>query len=381
MKHLPIGGSTIARTINCPAWISRNKKAAIPPRKAGSAANLGNLLHDAMENYYKDYAEFENQIGKTSFADLVLSEEHLPLLRLMREHTETVLDEYGITQILCEPFVQIIPDLAGGSIDMLGISEDGKTIIILDYKTGVGVVRAKENKQILFYALCASVDIKTKALFKNVENFVGVIIQPRVFKAADIWEFYPAELTRFNTEVGKTIEATQDKNPKAKAGAHCKFCPMESFCDDKRARVEAALILDTKQQKQLNRALPLALELKTWCEQVINDATSYAEKGVDITGHKLVHGRSLRRWKDESAAEGILFDQLGKLAFNKTLISPAQAAKIIKKEKIDFDIDHIITKPLGKLALAPLDDPREKVIPDNGTEKLKKALDKKPTKN
>lgn len=156
---------------------------------------------------------------------------------------------------------------------------------------------------------------------------------------------------------------------------------MESFCDDKRARVEAALILDTKQQKQLNRALPLALELKTWCEQVINDATSYAEKGVDITGHKLVHGRSLRRWKDESAAEGILFDQLGKLAFNKTLISPAQAAKIIKKEKIDFDIDHIITKPLGKLALAPLDDPREKVIPDNGTEKLKKALDKKPTKN
>jgi hypothetical protein len=376
-KHLPIGGSTINRTINCPGWVQRCK--AVPKRKAGDAANLGTLMHNCMEDYYQRGISFEKQLeeGRT-FADQTLEEDHLPLLYKMLAHTEQVLDACDIVELVCEPFVQLIPELAGGSIDMLAVSGDGETVLILDYKTGVGVVRAEQNKQLQFYLLAAMKDGKTKHLFKKVKRFVGAIVQPKVFPdGADIWELYPEDLNRFSEEVFISIDKAQKEKAKLSAGSHCSFCPCAAFCKEKRRQADAALALSTTNQKELNKALPLALELKKWCEDVITQATDYAKDGVKITNHKIVHGRTIRKWANEEDASGLLLEAVGKAAFNKKLISPTQAVKLLKKEKIDLPaLDELIVKPEGKPTLVNMDDPREEIILPSGAEKLKKALDK-----
>jgi hypothetical protein len=105
MKHLPIGGSTAARTLACPAWLARAKK--VPKPKSSTYADEGNLLHDAMEEYYKNGREFSEMLGTLTYADHTLNEDHMErLLTPARDAVEGALDRFDIDQFVCEPFVQ-----------------------------------------------------------------------------------------------------------------------------------------------------------------------------------------------------------------------------------------------------------------------------------
>ena len=376
--HLPLGGSTAARSLVCPAWISRSKK--VKPRKAGSAADLGSLLHQAMENYYLHNQEFTTQIeNKLSFLDIQLTEDHLPMLWEMVRAVEYTLDLYNIDEYMCEPFVTLVPGFAGGSVDMLGVSADGKTAIILDYKTGTGVVRAEDNKQLLFYTLCAAKDTKTAALLANVDKFVGVIVQPRVHgDLADIWEFDRATLDSFEVKVREAIAEAQSPQPKSKASTECKFCPYSPFCKDRLDYAAKAALLPPTERNTLAKSLPLALDLKQWCDEVIAAATDYAELGLPLRGHKLVRGRANRKWSDNSQAEAQLVQALGEEAYTKKILSPAQAIKLLRKAKQPTDsLDPLITVPLGKLTVVAESDPREVVEVENNIKKVDKLFDSK----
>lgn len=362
MKHLEIGGSTIARTINCPAWVNRSKTTIRKP--AGEAANLGNLLHDAMENYYSNGETFEAQIARClKYADIILTDEHLPILNKMVSATEEVLDKYNITIILCEPFVELIKDFAGGSIDMLGVSEDGKTAITLDYKTGRAPVKAKDNDQLRFYTLCATRDSKTSDMLKDVDTYVGAIVQPHVHGyTADIFEFDKEQLKSFSEVVNKAIVDTKAKKPKALAGTHCMYCPRASFCPEKRTQAKTAYLFNNKDKAALSQAVTLAKDLKGWCNQVIEDAEFFLGEGAKIAGFKLVHGRSVRKWANSDTAEKELIDVLGESAYIKKMCSPTQAIAALKKLGIELDYyDEIIDKPLGKITIVEEDDPREEI--------------------
>ena len=69
-KHLPVGGSTAERTINCPAWLKRFKELN-PTNKSNDYADEGTLLHDVMEKLYADGEKFEEQLGKTTYKNFV----------------------------------------------------------------------------------------------------------------------------------------------------------------------------------------------------------------------------------------------------------------------------------------------------------------------
>jgi len=159
--HLPIGGSTAERTLHCPVWLERAKKA--PKRPSSAFADEGNLLHDAMEAWQGDSIPFKEMIGKLKYNDQVLTEElYKTLLAPAATALNNLLDDYSVyDEVLCEPFVQYIPDEADGSIDVLARSQDGKTVIIADYKFGQAPVKVENNSQLQFYALCARTDPQT----------------------------------------------------------------------------------------------------------------------------------------------------------------------------------------------------------------------------
>jgi hypothetical protein len=359
MKHLKIGGSTAARTVACPAWLGRADKL---PKFNGSnnAADEGNLLHDVMEDYYSHDIKFETQLREgRKYNDQVLTEDLIDNLAVPALiMVETVLDQYEVVDFICEPFVEIISGEMGGSIDMLAISEDRKTIIVLDYKFGMKKVKAEENKQMLFYALASREDPKTKSWFDKVENLVCVIVQPKCSHKADIWETDVGHIQRFSDTLFKALE-TPDL---ASSGGHCNYCPVAATCQTRKTEADSALVMDKKTAKEVAACLAKADELEAWIKDVRTMAQTYMDSGVIVPHYKLVDKRPTKKWTKD-ASELTLIIPKEKL-YKETMITPAQALTLIKKEKLDLgriDIANYIVSVSSGLTLVHESDKREAV--------------------
>lgn len=234
-KHLKVGGSTAARTLACPAWIERSEN--LPKQPSNIYADEGNLLHDAMEEYYQHGKSFESLVGKLTFKEQMLDNAHIKnLLEPARDCVEQVFNDYAIEEYECEPFVEIIPNLAGGSIDVIGASFDRKTVLVLDYKFGAERVAVEDNKQLQFYALAAKTDPKTKDFFTEAEKVVYCIVQPKVAYIPALWENTVRDLDAFKDKLMDAIN-----NPdRAEEGPHCKYCPVSRICPDRNAKKVAS---------------------------------------------------------------------------------------------------------------------------------------------
>lgn len=341
--HRIVGGSTIYRTKNCSGWIGLKKKFN-PTNRSGKAADVGNLLHDAMEEYYQDEVEFEDQIGSTAFNGIILEKEHLPLLESARNMVEHCLDKYDIEQFLCEPFVEykcgdpeterlksassVEEKDIGGSVDMLGISADGKTALVLDYKFGKHRVRAEKLPQLLFYCLCSWTDPKTSHLFAEVEKVVLVVVQPQCSDEADIYETNPGEVRELEEQMLHAL--TQDT---LKLGSWCQYCPCAPYCPEKKSQAVKAQILSKKGSKDLGEAWMLAKEMEVWAKDVKEEAFNKLSEGADVIDLKLVAGSNAKSWSAEQKTLKKLFGK--RVMKDPELISPAQAIKLFGKDEVE----------------------------------------------
>lgn len=362
-KHLPIGGSTAERTIKCPAWLER-KKRFNPSNKSNFYADEGNLLHDAMENFYQHDMSFEAQIGKTTFKDLVLRNDHLPLLESAQAATDIVLNGWDIVEYVCEPFVQYRKDEIGGSIDMLGVSADGNTALILDYKFGSNKVSAEENSQLMFYAMCAKYDEHIKHMVMDVTEWVLVIVQPKVSRDPSIYPFPWYGVDVFES---RFLGALAEPN-RSQTGPHCKYCPVSPYCPDKKKQALAALTLSKVSATELGQSWLLAKELKSWIADVEEETKTKLLQGGQIDDLKLVAGRKSQKY---NVSDEELIASFGDEIQKIDLLTPAQA-----KKKLGKDIEPFITKEDGPPTVAHVTDKRDAIVID-----VEKSLEKFVVKN
>lgn len=338
-KHLPIGTSKVSRIIKCPASLSRSDKA--PEQVAGSAATEGSLLHLVMENLYDSDTSAADQIGKTKYKDLVLTAEMVaeqidPAIAAM----EKALDLVDADELVIEQFVEYIPDLCGGTLDLMALSEDKKTLLLADYKFGFNGVKAEGNNQILLAALAASVDPATSALFLKAEKFVGAIIQPKVYgDEPSVWEFTKAEVDAFEDELIEAIDSSEDETPRASSGSHCTWCPAAPYCPEKKVLARSALVLSKDNSEQLAEAMAMVDEVEAWAKAVRKAAHSALDRGGKVEGWKLVAKRASRVWADAGAVETRIRNAKKlKLTegFEMKLKSPAKIEKLCKEKGIPF---------------------------------------------
>ena len=369
MKHLRIGGSTISRTLACPGWLKLSEN--IPTPKSGFSADLGNLLHDAMEEHLKRDTPFKDMVGKLTFADQVLEEEHIEEhLNPMTVAVNELLDEHDIDRLLLEPFVQLVKDEQGGSIDVLGISYDCKTLLIADYKTGTRWV-SPSSKQLRFYALCALKDPSTKHMLTSVEKVVCAIIQPAQSDKAIQATYTVSEVLALEGEI-KDALSTPDK---VEPGWYCLYCPAAPVCPKRLAQARSALMLSPETAAEIAEALTLANDLENWIKQVKEQAYNIANDGGVLPGYKLVEGRSVRRWK--KGAEDVLTAKLGDKAYEHKLIGITKAEKLLGRGSLE-ELD-LTEKPEGKPALVPEERAGAEVyktVPDSLKNLVDKSLNK-----
>lgn len=147
-----------------------------------------------------------------------------------------------------------------------------------------------------------------------------------------------------------------------KAGDHCQFCKVKATC---RKRAEYNLELarydfempDTLDTDEIAAILPRIDSLVAWAGDVKEYALQQALSGTEYPGFKIVEGRSVRKFTDETAmAEDV--EAAGLDPYEKKLLGITTMTSLLGKKRFEELLDGMTYKPPGKPALVPDSDKR-----------------------
>lgn len=240
--------------------------------------------------------------------------------------------------------------------------------VIVDYKDGFNVVDAADNYQLILYLICLE-----EKLLVRFEKAWCYIYQPRVprdkpYDKCVITREEIDEYRKYILEVEKQCIAMKRKEIPLEfhAGDHCKFCAFQVRCPTfkKSLSEESLMLLDgtnpttgfedqdidiliniKKQKKQIEHYL----------ENVDHYLYTRALRKQYVGDLKLVESQTKRRWIEDTEKVVIGLKKLGCNPYAKKVINIGEAERIVGKNKID----HLTTKPQGKLQLVDADDERE----------------------
>ena len=263
-----------------------------------------------------------------------------------------------------------------GTADLVAVMPDGM-LIVGDLKTGRHKVLAKENKQMMLYAL--GLLRKLKRLY-DITAVRLVIFQPYA-GGADEWDTTTEALELFGKFASKAALKAIDAFERGKKGLKpadfrpgndaCQWCRFSEKCNAKAnatrlvttdaagdvpvANAQAEMTLD--QLKAEWDKLPLMRQHIADIEKAMYAALM---RGEQVEGLKLVEGRPGNRSWDAPDDIGDLVAQWGieDLMTKQTLLSPTEAEKVMKgHDKWDLLQVRITRKP-RQPSIATADDKR-----------------------
>lgn len=378
--------------MTCPGSIALTRDSA---RTSNFYADEGTAAHEIAQRgltYNKPAAFFigeQIQVGNNAFT---VDED-------MADHVQVYLDEVnnrvGDGTLMIEQRVEFSQSIGVpgqfGTADAIILSSDGKHVTVIDLKYGMGVqVQSQDNPQLKMYA--AGVLENFGDVYYELETVESVVVQPRL-QHIDSATYTIAEIAEFARQAAIAAQAalegcavydTVGEVPDVllvPSDEGCMFCPAKGTCPKLRAHVsalvyddfkaldapEALLVMgDPAPPKQMNLG-PLygVLDLiEGWCRGVRAEVERQVMAGITIVGPddkpmKVVEGKKGNRtWIDEKQAEGLLagFVSADKLYKPRKLISPADADKLLKKQK-DVIVPLVKQAP-GKPHVALGSDPR-----------------------
>lgn len=293
---------------------------------------------------------------------------------------EVVEIEYrvNLTRVL-HPGVEVkgTPLATFGTADLVALmpTTDGSYMLIVgDLKTGRHKVLAKENKQMMLYALGL---LKVYSRIYEISAVRLVIFQPYA-GGADEWDTTPEALEQFGkyaqASALKAIDAFNRGKKGLKPGDfrpgpdQCQWCRFSEQCNAKRKAassvVEDDLPDDAPNEMSLDQ-LKVEWDKLPLLRQHIADIEKAMYKvlmaGKKVDGLKLVEGRpGSRSWRDEQfvigLAESIGVDR-NKL-MKESLMSPTEAEKVFKGTEEWEVLSKQVTRKPGAPSITTADDKR-----------------------
>lgn len=358
IAHAKLGASNSHRWLNCPGSVAAEANAA--GRKGGRFADEGSVAHELADLCLSGGLNPFDFEGRTLIENNAVSVD-----RDMCGHVQTYIDYVQAIPGVHEyerrvDYSDWVPDGFGTS-DVIAVH--GDTIHIVDLKYGKGVeVYAKDNSQMMLYALGAYSEY---ACIQEINTVRMSIVQPRR-DHIDEWQITVPELLKWAAWVSEQAElALSDDAPRSPGEKQCQFCAVKATCPALEAFTRKIVggdfdnldDPDALPDERVSSALAAKKLILGWLDAVEQHVTERLESGKGFPGFKLVAGRSLRQWSDESKAEEVLSSLVGDDAFTRKLVSPAQAEKLLGKAKA-ADIADLIVKPEGRPTIAPESDKR-----------------------
>jgi len=355
-----VGGSTAKRVMACPGSVKLVQQ--MPPKPSSKYADEGTLLHNVIAEILTTDRTPESYLG-TVYEGITLDQDLIdaklrPALDALNEIDPNKEMEYAVEQVV--GFDTALPGVFG-SADLIG--RLGNRAIVLDWKFGSGVaVDVEENAQAMFYAAAAMRTPATMWAFQGVTEIECIIVQPPSVKR---WVTYPSRIASFERELVLAVRGAMLSDAPLSSGDHCRWCAAKPICPVMTGAVDRALKnkLHAIDAAQIGVYLKQAELLEAWISGVNELAYQMLDEGLSVPGYKLVPKRSTRKWIDDDKALEAL-EALGwptRELVEMTVISPAKAEKLLKKQKIALPADLVVSISTGN-TLVTEDDPRPAVM-------------------
>jgi len=294
------------------------------------------------------------KVGEEVFTEELLEEKVRPALAALNDIDPETRMMYDVETVV--DFGDYMPGVFG-SCDLLG--KLGNRAIILDWKFGDGVaVGVEENEQLMFYTAAAMRTIGCEWAFKDVTEIECVIVQPPYTKR---WVTTPARIKEFERELKRAVKASALPDAPMATGDHCRWCSAKPVCPiiNGWAKHIKKTAIHALNSDQIGAYLHNADILEGWIKDLRALAFEMLQSDKPVTGWKLVAKRGVRKWHDEYLA-AIALSGLGINPEVKSIVSPAQAEKLLKAVKQKLPDDLVVSVSSGD-TLAPESDPRPTV--------------------
>lgn len=358
-RHAYLSASASHRWLSCPPsakLCAEIKDETSPYAQQGTDAHelceykvlraLGEEVKDPTENL--DFFDMEMADATDEYCSFVMEQ-----YEKARQHCKDPL-------ILVEQrldFSKWVPD-GFGTGDCLIISD--KILQIIDFKYGLGIlVEAENNPQMMCYALGA---LDTYDGIYDVESVTMTIFQPRRNNISTFTISKEELLAWAENFLKPTAELAYNGEGEFHAGEHCQFCKVKATCR-KRAEYNMELAAyDFEQPATLDDAeiaaiLPRIDDLIAWAGDIKEYALQQAMSGTEYPGFKVVEGRSIRKYTDETTVASVVTNA-GYDPYEKKILGITAMTSLLGKKKFEELLAGFITKPPGKPTLVPDTDKR-----------------------
>lgn len=389
--HALLSPSGAKKWLTCAASLACEKDI---PNTSGKSAVTGTACHTIAEIHLNQYIKgtalpLEREVGAYVLDEgkgqikalispmkgaVLITADMIEQVRKYTDYCKAIIDvaTYAKPEMRVNLTEVLHPGYEGvetfGTADLVAVQElantDEHMLIIGDLKTGRHRVEAKENKQLMLYALGVYRRLKRRY---NITVVRLVIFQPYAGGASE-WDISVEGLELFAKFAQKRALLALDayyrgkKNLKASdfrpSVDGCQWCRFSEQCAARTKTVNSvlaeeleddfALELTPEQLAAEYEKLPL---LRQHIDTVERAMASALHSGKKVPGYKLVEGRpGNRAWKDAEKVAELYGDKLTK----EVLMTPTEAVKVVPEEELK---DFITRKP-GAPCVATADDKR-----------------------
>lgn len=389
--HALLSPSGAKKWLTCPASLACEKDI---PNTSGKAAVLGTAMHTIAEMHLNQYIKgtalpLEREVGAYVLDEgkgqikalispmkgaVLITADMIEQVRKYTDYCKPIIDvaTYAKLEMRVNLTEVLHPGYEGvetfGTADLVAVQElantDGHMLIIGDLKTGRHRVEAKENKQLMLYALGVYRRLKRRY---NITTVRLVIFQPYAGGASE-WDISVEGLELFAKFAQKRALLALDayfrgkKNLKASdfrpSVDGCQWCRFSEQCAARTKTVNAVLAEELEDDFALEltpeelvaeyEKLPL---LRQHIDKVEKAMAAALHSGKKVPGYKLVEGKmGNRAWKDAEKVTELYGDKLTK----EVLMTPTEAVKVVPEEELK---DFITRKP-GAPCITTADDKR-----------------------
>lgn len=389
--HALLSPSGAKKWLSCAASLACEKDI---PNTSGKSAVTGTACHTIAEVHLNQYIKgtalpLEREVGAYVLDEgkgqikalispmkgaVLITADMIEQVRKYTDYCKAIIDVATYTKLeMRVNLTEVLhPGYEGvetfGTADLVAVQElantDEHMLIIGDLKTGRHRVEAKENKQLMLYALGVYRRLKRRY---NITTVRLVIFQPYAGGASE-WDILVEGLELFAKFAQKRALLALDayfrgkKNLKASdfkpSVDGCQWCRFSEQCAARTQTVNSvlaeeleddfALELTPEQLVAEYEKLPL---LRQHIDKVEKAMAAALHSGKKVPGYKLVEGRQgNREWKDTDA----VFEKYGTMLQKVVLMTPTEAVKVIPEEELK---DFITRKP-GAPCVATVDDKR-----------------------
>lgn len=324
--------------------------------------------------------------------DVEITDEMVETVLFYRDTVRSIVDEIKADHRMAQVHEHVEVRVRIASIDenLWGTADfvvyrKGHKLIVIDFKGGKGKpVEVEENPQLGLYGLGA---LETLAgPIESFEEIELVVVQPRCTHAdgqVRRWVASREWLKQFRADAHAAVLETRKPDAKIVAGTHCRWCPAKAVCPaihdaaQLQAQADFSAIAPTEAEvkagtvpslpriklldaQQISKALDWRDAIEDWFGAVEAHAAFMLENGQDVPGYKLVEGRSVRSWADETGESAVVIfgSEFGEKVYApKKPLSPSQMEKLVGKRNKER-LDALIVKPAGKLKVAKASDAR-----------------------